>query len=93
MMTANPSSNAASTTTPTHKVNTHRPWRGTKAQSVGHISAGRHRAGFGVNAKAQTSRAIATAATGVETLRNGSSRVTDDVGMTTIEPESINYHA
>ena len=59
---------------------------------MGHISAGGRRAGFGGTAKVKNNRAIATAATGEDTLRNESSR-TDDVGMTTIEPESIKDHA
>lgn len=62
----------------------HRPWRGGKAQSVGHISAGgaggrRHAAGAMM--KPQTSRAIATAATGVDSLGHGSSG-TGELGRT-----------
>ena len=69
----------------------HRPWRGGKAQSVGHISAGggvgaggrRHAAGgfVGGAMKPQTSRAIATAATGVDSLGHGSSG-TGELGRT-----------
>ena len=71
-----------------------RPWRGGKAQSVGHISAGGagRRGGFGV--KPQTSRAIATAATGVDSLGQGSSG-TGELGrtMTNEAPDSIKEQA
>ena len=65
--------------------------RGGKAQSVGHMSAsgGRRRTtGLAAIIKPQTSQANATAATGMDTLRNGGSSGTDDIGMMTIEPQS-----
>ena len=64
-----------------------RPWRGGKAQSVGHISAagGRRAAGFGI--KPHASRAIATAATGFDTLGGNGSSGTGELGMTSIEPD------
>ena len=65
-----------------------RHWRGGKAQSVGHISAAGGRRGVaGFGAKPQASRAIATAATGFDTLGGNGSSGTGELGTITIEPE------